>query len=171
MSFHAPLADVAAYEIKLAETRSEHAAAAELRRVVFCVEQQIFDGDDRDATDDHANTIIALSPAGDVVGTVRIHQEVRGIWWGSRLAVDQRYRRVAQLGAGLIRCAVSTANGRGCKQFLAHVQVQNEPLFHRLQWQSLAYEDQHGLPHVKMQADLDAYPAGMDPLPQVVPAQ
>lgn len=171
MSLHTPLSDTAAYVVKLAETPAEHAAAAALRRVVFCLEQQVFESDDRDAIDDHATAIVALNPEGVVVGTVRIHEAAPRLWWGSRLAVDRRYRRVAQLGAGLIRCAVSTANGRGCDQFLAHVQQQNEPLFHRLSWESLAYEQHHGRPHVKMQADLAAYPAGMDPLPRAVVVQ
>ncbi|MEP3844408.1 MAG: MSMEG_0567/Sll0786 family nitrogen starvation N-acetyltransferase [Paracoccaceae bacterium] len=168
MSFHGLPADLSTYEVKLAETAAELAAAAILRRAVFCKEQRLFEGDDRDAIDDYAETIVALNPEGEVVGTVRIHEEASRLWWGSRLAVDRRYRRIAQLGAGLIRCAVSTANGRGCDQFLALVQAQNEPLFHRLQWESLAFEDHHGLPHVKMQADLAAYPVGMDLRPRIL---
>lgn len=171
MSFHNPPADTTAYTVKLAETPAEHAAAAALRRAVFCTEQRVFEHDDRDALDAHALTIVALNPEGTVVGTVRIHRATPRVWWGSRLAVDRRYRRVAQLGAGLIRCAVSRANALGCDRFLAHVQAQNEPLFHRLRWESLAYEEHHGLPHVKMQADLSAYPAGMDPLPQPMAAE
>ncbi|MEO9682898.1 MAG: MSMEG_0567/Sll0786 family nitrogen starvation N-acetyltransferase [Tateyamaria sp.] len=171
MSFHGLPADLSTYEVKLAETAAELAAAAVLRRAVFCEEQSLFEGDDRDSIDDYAETIVALNPEGEVVGTVRIHEEAPRLWWGSRLAVDRRYRRIAQLGAGLIRCAVSTANGRGCDQFLALVQAQNEPLFHRLQWESLAFEDHHGMPHVKMQADLAAYPVGMDLRPCVLAAE
>lgn len=171
MSFHGLPADLTTYEVKLAETVAERAAAAALRRAIFCDEQKLFDGDDRDAIDEYAETIVALNPIGEVVGTVRIHQEATRLWWGSRLAVDRRYRRIAQMGASLIRCAVSTANGRGCDQFLAHVQPQNEPLFHRLQWESLAYEDSYGIPHVKMQADLAAYPPAMATRPHVTVAQ
>ncbi|MEP2920660.1 MAG: MSMEG_0567/Sll0786 family nitrogen starvation N-acetyltransferase [Sulfitobacter sp.] len=171
MSFHSLPAALVTYQVKVAETVAEHAAAAALRRAVFCDEQQLFDGDDRDDIDAYADTIVALDPQGVVVGTVRIHQEADRIWWGSRLAVDRRYRRIAQLGANLIRCAVSTANARGCDQFLAHVQTQNEPLFHRLNWQSLSYEDHHGIPHVKMQADLAAYPPAKDPLPRALVAE
>ena len=103
--------------------------------------------------------------ADEVVGTVRIHRadpdpssEDHSTWWGSRLAVDRRYRRVGALGAALIRLAVSTANGLGCTRFLAHVQAQNEPLFNRLSWTSLSRLELRGLPHVFMEADLDAYP-------------
>lgn len=170
MSFQNSFADTSGYRIKLAQTTAELDAAFALRRAVFCGEQGLFEGDDRDAIDAHATLIVALDPLQNVVGTVRIHTQGPRLWWGSRLAVARRYRRVAQLGAGLIRLAVSTANARGCDQFLAHVQTQNEPLFQRLNWTSLAYEDHHGAPHVKMQADLAAYPAGMDPLPPLKPA-
>lgn len=171
MTFHSALSDTASYVVKLAETSAEQAEAAALRCAVFCEEQRLFNGDDRDAIDDRATTIVALNPDAMVVGTVRIHQDSPRIWWGSRLAVDRRYRRVARLGAGLIRCAVSTANERGCDRFLAHVQIQNEPLFHRLRWATLGYEDHHGLSHAKMQADLAAYPVGMDALPALVAAR
>lgn len=165
MSFHRPPSDISGFVVKRASMPMEIDAAAALRRAVFCDEQGIFEGCDRDAIDDYAIPIVVLAPTGHIVGTVRIHQEVPRLWWGSRLAVARDYRRVAQLGAGLIRCAVSTANAKGCDRFLAHVQTQNERLFQKLHWESLAYEDHHGMPHVKMRADLAAYPAGMDPLP------
>lgn len=165
MSYHNPPDDTSAYTVKLAASPAEHAGAAALRRAVFCDEQRIFEGCDRDGVDAYAVAIVALDDQGAVVGTVRIHEEAPRLWWGSRLAVARGHRRVAQLGAGLIRLAVSTANGRGCDEFLAHVQAQNEALFQRLSWTSVAYEEHHGLPHVKMRADLAAYPAGMEVLP------
>jgi putative N-acetyltransferase (TIGR04045 family) len=169
MSFHRPQYDTSAYCVKLADTASEHAGAAALRHAVFCEEQGVFENCDRDEIDTYASTIVAHGPRRQVIGTVRIHEDAPRLWWGSRLAVARDFRRVAQLGAGLIRLAVSTANARGCDQFLAHVQAQNERLFQRLNWDSLAYEDHHGIPHVKMQADLASYPAGMEPLPAIKP--
>ena len=133
-----------------------------MRHEVFCREQGLFGNDDRDAIDDFAITIVAISllgiAAGDVVGTVRIHQQEAGVWWGSRLAVAADYRRVGALGAGLIRLAVSSAHARGCRTFLAHVQGQNVPLFHRLNWTTLEELELHGLLHHRMRADLSAYP-------------
>ncbi|MEJ6393525.1 MSMEG_0567/Sll0786 family nitrogen starvation N-acetyltransferase [Gymnodinialimonas sp. 2305UL16-5] len=164
MSFHSPLPSSTTYVVKLADCAAEHQAASALRRTVFCDEQELFESDDHDAVDAYATTIVALTSDAQVVGTVRIHEEAPHLWWGSRLAVARPYRRVAQLGAALIRCAVSTANAHGCDRFLAHVQIQNEPLFQKLRWASLAYEVHHGIEHVKMQADLAAYPPGMDPL-------
>ncbi|MBF9263181.1 histone acetyltransferase, partial [Acinetobacter baumannii] len=66
--------------------------AYRLRRAVFCEEQGIFAHDDRDAVDERAQLLVALSClAGlpdQVIGTVRIHDEGDGLWFGSRLAVD-----------------------------------------------------------------------------------
>ena len=93
---------------------------------VFCDEQGIFSQDhDRDAVDGEAIHLVALSTMAvlvdEVVGTVRIHQREPGVWYGSRLAVDRRYRRVGALGAALVKLAVSSANSLGCHRFYAHV--------------------------------------------------
>jgi putative N-acetyltransferase (TIGR04045 family) len=153
------------YQVKFAVDPWEKAAAAALRRAVFCTEQGLFGGeggDDRDAIDAIAIPLVAVSLLGvaadEVVGTVRIHEAEPGIWWGSRLAVAAAYRRVGALGAGLIRLAVSSAHARGCVRFLANVQSQNAELFHRLHWRTLAQLDLHGRPHHHMEADLAFYP-------------
>jgi putative N-acetyltransferase (TIGR04045 family) len=150
------------FRIKFAASRWEREGAFALRRAVFCEEQRIFAGDDRDATDDYAIPIVALSMLGVaadcVVGTVRIHEEAPGLWWGSRLAVERDYRRVGAIGATLIRLAVSSAHAMGCRTFLAHVQAQNGPLFRQMHWETLDEVDLHGRPHLKMRADLAAYP-------------
>jgi putative N-acetyltransferase (TIGR04045 family) len=150
------------FQIKFATAAWEQRGAAALRREVFCAEQGLFTGDDRDDIDAVAIPIVAVSllgvAAGDVVGTVRIHQPEPGIWWGSRLAVAADYRRVGALGAALIRLAVTSAHARGCRTFLAHVQSQNVALFQRLNWVSLEEVELHGRPHHRMRADLAAYP-------------
>ena len=145
----------------------EMTGAARLRHQVFVREQQIFTGHDRDAVDSIALPLVAIStlaaePA-EVVGTVRIHQPAPGIWWGSRLAVAEDHRRVGRLGAELIRLAVCTANGRGCREFHAHVQMQNVPLFRRLHWDLVEQVMLHGVPHAHMLAALPHYPAIPDP--------
>jgi putative N-acetyltransferase (TIGR04045 family) len=150
------------FQVKRASAPWEINGSFALRRKVFCEEQGLFDGSDRDAIDETAIPLVALSLLGiaadEVVGTVRIHQQAPGLWWGSRLAVSRDYRRVSALGAGLIRLAVCTATARGCHTFLAHVQSQNVPLFERLHWHSLGEQEFHGRPHHKMQADLAFYP-------------
>jgi putative N-acetyltransferase (TIGR04045 family) len=129
---------------------------------VFCDEQGLFAGDDRDAVDDYAIAIVALSMLGvaadGIVGAVRIHEETPGVWVGSRLAVERDYRRVGAIGATLIRLAVSSAHAMGCRTFLANVQAQNEPLFRQMRWETLAEIELHGRPHLRMRADLDFYP-------------
>jgi putative N-acetyltransferase (TIGR04045 family) len=150
------------YRVKFATDAWERREAAALRRQVFCDEQGIFFGDDRDAIDDVAIPIVAISSFGivpqEVVGTVRIHEAESGVWWGSRLAVAADYRRIGALGTSLIRLAVSSAHARGCRRFFAHVQSQNAPLFQRLRWQTIEEVDLHGRPHHFMQADLGHYP-------------
>ena len=149
------------FRVKWAATSWEREHALALRRAVFCAEQGIFPGDDRDAIDDHAQLIVALSCVGGapdaVAGTVRIHEESPGRWWGSRLAVHAAFRHHGRIGATLIRLAVSSAHALGCDEFLAHVQSQNAAMFERLHWRSLQRETLHGRPHVLMQADLAHY--------------
>ncbi|MBB4008061.1 MSMEG_0567/Sll0786 family nitrogen starvation N-acetyltransferase [Allorhizobium taibaishanense] len=149
--------------IRAATEAWEVAGALRLRHQVFVEEQKIFAEHDRDAVDEIALPLVAIATVAaepsDVVGTVRIHQSSSGIWWGSRLAVAPDYRRVGRLGAELIRLAVSTANGVGCHEFNAHVQMQNVPLFRRLHWEALGQVDLHGVPHMRMQAALSYYPA------------
>ncbi len=155
------------YFIKAAAAPFEKAAAADLRKRVFVDEQRIFKDHDSDAIDAVATTLVALSTYAhepdEVVGTVRIHEPEPGLWWGSRLAVDRRFRTVARLGQQLIQLAVSTANGRGSHPFLAHVQAQNVPLFQKLAWSVEAEVDLHGYPHALMRADLSSYPPIADP--------
>jgi putative N-acetyltransferase (TIGR04045 family) len=150
------------FRIKFATEDWEIEQARALRRQVFCVEQGLFGDDDRDVIDENAVSIVAASMLGfvadKVVGTVRIHKDRDGVWWGSRLAVDGSFRKTGTLGASLIRLAVSSAHAMGCHCFCAHVQSQNVLLFRRLHWKVLEEVELHGKPHVKMQADLAWYP-------------
>ncbi len=153
--------------IRAATERWEVEGAARLRHQVFVEEQRIFENDDTDDIDGTAIPLVAIAtlaaePA-EVVGTVRIHEQAPGIWKGSRLAVASSHRRVGRLGAELIRLAVSTANGRGCTEFHAHVQRQNVPLFKRLHWFPVEEMEIHGVPHTHMLASLEHYPPVLDP--------
>lgn len=150
------------YIIRFATEAWEVEGCRTLRREVFCQEQGLFGDDDRDALDDIAISLVALSTiAGEpdtVVGTVRIHQAEPGLWWGSRLAVAASHRRIGTLGPSLIKLAVSSAAARGCVCFHAEVQTQNELLFRRMHWRNLSQMELHGMPHLLMQADLAHYP-------------
>jgi len=155
------------YQVKFAASRWEREQSHALRRAVFCGEQGIFEDDDRDSIDDYAIPIVALSMLGvaadRVVGTVRIHEEALGLWWGSRLAVDADFRRIGDVGTTLIRLAVSSAHAMGCQTFFAHVQEQNGLLFRRLHWDIIDRVELHGRPHLKMRADLAHYPPCFSP--------
>jgi putative N-acetyltransferase (TIGR04045 family) len=155
------------FRIKWAVTAWEREQAHALRRAVFVVEQRIFIGDDRDAIDARARLLVAVSCVGgapdEVVGTVRIHEAEPGLWWGSRLAVDAAFRSHGRIGATLIRLAVTSARGCGCRVFLAHVQSQNVAMFERLHWQRLGAQMLHGRPHELMRADLAEYPPDLEP--------
>jgi putative N-acetyltransferase (TIGR04045 family) len=157
----------AQYRVKFATESWERREAAALRRQVFCAEQGIFAGDDRDDIDAIAIPLVAISSLGvaphDVVGTVRIHEAEPGVWWGSRLAVASDYRRIGALGSALIRLAVCSAHARGCRRFYAHVQGQNALLFRRLHWRTIEEVELRGRPHHFMQADLAHYPPISDP--------
>jgi putative N-acetyltransferase (TIGR04045 family) len=150
------------FQVKFATCAWERDQSNALRRDVFCKEQSLFDGDDRDDIDNQATAIVATSMLGfvsdKVVGTVRIHEEAPGVWWGSRLAVHSDYRKIGALGSALIRVAVRSAHAMGCHTFLAHVQSQNALLFRRLHWAILDEIELHGRPHFRMKADLNRYP-------------
>jgi putative N-acetyltransferase (TIGR04045 family) len=144
----------------------EREGAHALRRAVFCIEQGIFVGDDRDAIDDRAQLLVAMACIGgmpdQVVGTVRIHEEQDDrqphLWWGSRLAVHAAFRSQGHLGATLIRLAVSRAHAQGCRTFRAHVQSQNVSLFQKLHWMTRSELSIHGRIHAEMEPDLSFYP-------------
>jgi putative N-acetyltransferase (TIGR04045 family) len=157
----------AEYRVKFATQPWERREAAALRRAVFCEEQGMFTGDDRDDIDAIAIPLVAISSLGvaphDVVGTVRIHQAEEGVWWGSRLAVAREYRRISALGTSLIRLAVCSAHARGCRRFYAHVQWQNALIFQRLHWHTIEEIELRGRRHHFMQANLAYYPPIFDP--------
>lgn len=148
--------------VRAATTARDIDGAMALRRQVFVAEQGVFVGDDRDAIDAVALPLVVLSGA-EVVGTVRIHEAQPGVWWGSRLAVEETHRRVGKLGAELIRLAVGTARARGAVSFHAHVQRRNAPLFRRLHWRIEREVALHGLPHLHMLASLEHYAPIHDP--------
>jgi len=154
-----PVREHLTVRIKLATNTSEREGAYILRRQVFCEEQGLFDQDDCDDIDAVALTLVAMTvPDDEVVGTVRIHPAGGGTWWGSRLAVARAARRQASVGSGLIQLAVGAAQALGCRNFLAHVQRQNVPMFEQLHWQALHEVEMHGRLHCLMRADLSFYP-------------
>lgn len=158
-----------------------------LRKQIFCEEQHIFAGHDRDQIDEQAIPIIAECSYGgepdEVIGVVRIDEREHGVWWGSRLGVAQQYRHLSRfnttglfndhlpvhpftmnVGGALIFKAVSTALAIGCEQFMAYVQEQNVNFFRRMHWMSVDVQVYHGKPHHLMECDLSYYYPSAVPL-------
>jgi putative N-acetyltransferase (TIGR04045 family) len=139
------------------ELRAYHA----LRRRIFCDEQALFDGDDRDQVDERAIPIVAVArTAGvgeEVAGVVRIWREEPGEWFGGRLGTAPAHRKNGAIGTGLIDLAVRTACRRGCSRFRATVQERNVKLFERLGWCVTERLEAFGVPHARMQADLSRF--------------
>ena len=152
-----------------------------LRRRIFCDEQNIFHGSDKDQLDAAMIPIICSALLAEmedrVVGVVRIDERTPGVWWGSRLGVNRDVRNLRRIspgvpirnrqprfyasrsiGAGLIYKAVSMAHGLACHTFHAHVQPQNVAFFRRLHWRVLEEVQLYGITHAKMAADLRYYP-------------
>ena len=141
---------------RLARDGERHGYFA-LRRAIFCREQGLFDGDDRDEHDDAAHPIVCLHEGGRVAGVVRIWETAPGDWWGGRLGVDAEFRAAAVVGRRLVQTAVGTARAWGAWRFRATVQRANVAFFRRLRWRTLEELDLLGQPHHLMQADLDWY--------------
>lgn len=157
------------YSFKLALSANEVKAYFELRQTIFCHEQELFTQTDQDDIDQYAYPIVAIDREvmglHQVVGVVRIYESEPRLWYGGRLGVHPDYRRVGQIGKGLIYQAVTTANAWGCDRFLATVQLQNVRFFQRLHWQSVAQIAICHRPHHLMEADLNYYPPSTDSRP------
>ncbi len=152
------------YSFELALSDGRIADYFDLRQQIFCEEQGLFEGHDRDAVDECAYPIVAIAHQSNqpdrVVGVVRIYEKSPRLWYGGRLGTHPDFRRGWRIGKGLIQKAVTTANTWGCDQFLATVQEQNVRFFTRLHWDSLKEIEILEKPHRLMQADLAFYPAG-----------
>jgi len=126
----------------------------DLRRAIFCDEQKIFRGDDRDELDERQPGVWY----GSRLGVAADFRSVKKISPGVAMRNHQPvYRGLGALGAGLIYKAVSTAHALGCREFLATVQHQNARFFQRLHWEPLEELELFGIQHVKMRADLEYY--------------
>ena len=137
---------------KLVETEEELEEAYRIRHEIFVKEQKLFVDSDRDEYDTHAIHIIALFH-DEVVGTVRVYEKEKDVWFGSRLAVLEPYR--GRVGKVLIEKAVETVRGKQAKQFKAYVQIANVPFFKRCRWRSIGeVVDYQGVPHQLMEAPL-----------------
>ena len=143
-------------DVRVARTAEDLAAHHAIRRAVFVEEQGIFEHDDRDAWDDGAVKVVAVT--GDrVVGAVRLYPlDEAGLWKGDRLAVLRDARRL-HIGAPLVRFAVRTAGDRGGTRMVARIQARNVAFFRHLGWTSVGDpSDYRGASHQDMTIALRA---------------
>jgi putative N-acetyltransferase (TIGR04045 family) len=146
----------ASADVRIARTAEDLAAHHAVRRAVFVEEQGIFEDDDRDAWDDGAVKVVAVS--GDrVVGAVRLYPlDEAGLWKGDRLAVLPEARTLG-VGAPLVRFAVHTAGAHGGRRMIAKIQARNVAFFQHLGWTSVGDpRDYRGASHQDMTIPLQA---------------
>ncbi len=137
---------------KLAESEEELKKAYSIRHEIFVKEQKLFARSDRDEFDALAIHIIALLN-GEVIGTVRVYERGKNVWFGSRLAVLKPFR--GRAGKVLIEKAKETVKKKKAKRFMAYVQLPNVPFFRRHRWKSVGdVIDYHGTPHQLMEIQL-----------------
>jgi len=142
---------------KIVETPAERRGYFATRHAVFVEEQGLFTGTDVDEHDDDAIHIIAITRGSRrVVGAVRCYPAADDVWYGGRLAVLQVYRHHATaIGASLCRLAEATVIERGCRCFLAYIQLKNVRFFQRLGWRAQGEPVIYcGTPHLLMAASL-----------------
>ena len=146
------------WSCRVARSAEDLARHFEVRRAVFVAEQAIFDGDDRDATDELADTLHAVGAGHPGIGgAVRLYPlGDGGLWKGDRLAVLPAFRH-GLLGAHLVRFAVATAGRLGGERMVAMIQLPNVRFFEALGWRACgAVERYHGIAHQPMDIPLPA---------------
>jgi len=131
-----------------------------IRAAVFVEEQRIFEGTDRDPTDDlpgvhHVVGYVDRTAAGTVrLYPVKPEEPGERLWKGDRLAVLPGFRHVG-LGAPLVRHAVMTAGALGGDRMIAYIQPENVVFFQRLGWTCVGDPAPYvGIPHQKMSIPL-----------------
>jgi len=144
---------------KLVETDAERQGYYAVRQAIFVDEQQMFHGADVDEHDQNPETIhivAVVAESGTVVGAVRCYPAGDDVWYGGRLAVLADYRHhPATIGPNLCHLAEASVIERGCRRFLAYIQIQNVRFFKRLKWTPVGEPvDYHGQPHQLMAASM-----------------
>jgi predicted GNAT family N-acyltransferase len=139
-------------EVREARTKSEFAAALELRGRVFCEEQGVSFEADQDGRDAEATHIVAVDD-GVVIGTCRLL--FRGpVARLGRLAV-QRERRGESVAAEILREADRIATEAGSESIALHAQTYAQALYERAGYQEYGPTFvEEGIEHVAMEKRL-----------------
>lgn len=151
--------------IVLGADAGQRRAYERLRRNEFVERQGLFARSDLDDCDSDPDTrvLVAVDPAGTVIGGVRIHAgcpggSLIGFWQGSRLVCTrQSGRQRAEVGAALVRAACAVALESGALRFDAVVQARHERFFRALGWEFVRTVPFAGRPHVRMRWPVDRF--------------
>ncbi len=136
--------------IDIARTEDEIKKCLTIRHRVFVEEQGLFKNSDIDKLD--TRSIYLYAKTNDsIIGTVRLTPLPHNLWFGSRLAIEKRYRNGT--GGYLVRYAQRYVYENGGGIMRAFVQEKAEGLFRRLGWKSLRRVNYRSIPHVLMEVE------------------
>lgn len=114
------------FEIRRVRTRAELEALLRLRYQVFCVEQGVPVGEERDGRDHIGLHLIAIRD-GELLATCRL-LFVGGVVQFSRLAVAVTERRRG-IATALLRAADEESRARGAERIVLHAQTYARSLY------------------------------------------
>ena len=139
-------------DVRPARDSDEVEAALALREQVFCVEQGVELGADRDGLDDYAIQLVAVED-GRVIGTCRVLIE-GGVGRLGRMAVEARSRGRG-LGPAILAAAERAARDAGARLMRLHAQRYVEDMYAAAGY--TAYGEpfvEEGIAHVSMEKPL-----------------
>jgi predicted GNAT family N-acyltransferase len=140
--------------VRRSRDAGERAAAIEIRRQVFCVEQGVPLHDELDGRDDEALHLVAVEDGGRVIGTCRLVFRGRTCQL-SRMAIEADARGRG-LGGALLDLADAEAHATGCARVALHAQIHAQSLYARHGYAPRGPRFQEaGIEHVAMEKALD----------------
>jgi predicted GNAT family N-acyltransferase len=146
-------------EIRWARSAADVEDALRLREQVFCGEQGVPVSEERDALDDRALHLVAITGGRRVVGTLRLLRAGRVAKIG-RVAVEREWRG-SGIASRMLEAALTVACERGCREARLASQVRAVALYERAGF-VVASEpfEEAGIAHVWMRRALAPAPAG-----------
>jgi len=142
-------------EVRRSRDADERAAAIEVRRQVFCVEQGVPLHDELDGRDEEALHLVAVDEDGWVIGTCRLVFRGRTCQL-SRMAILSE-ERGRGLGHALLDLADLEARLAGSERISLHAQIHAETLYEQHGYVPRGpHFEEAGIEHVAMEKALDA---------------
>lgn len=135
--------------LRWADGEADLQGALAVRLRVFCDEQGVSPEEEVDGLDDQAQHLVAVGPAGEVVGTLRLLFYDATVKVG-RVAVDRAWRGRA-IASRMLELALGEATRRGAREARLASQVEVVELYRGAGFEvaSEVFEEA-GIPHVWM---------------------